>query len=748
MATLFAITLALNALLLFLAQPMIARMLLPYLGGTPAVWNTCMVFFQTALLAGYAYSHAATTRLGVRRHTVPHLALLLAAAFVFPIEISQASVQALSGGTPPAYWLLRSLLLTAGLPFFMLATGAPLLQRWFSTTNHKAGNDPYFLYSASNLGSLIGLLSYPLLLEPNLRLREQSRLWAAGYMVLVVLISLCAIARWRAGKSPDDKSEEAPAHGMLEDERGQEAEGLITWSRRLRWALLSFVPSSLMLGATAYLSTDVSPIPLLWTLPLALYLLTFILAFARRPFPPLGPIVKRMPLLALIVVLQILTRWSLPAWSSVGLHLLFLFMAAFVCHSRLAADRPSAAHLTGFYLWLSVGGMLGGMFNSLLAPVIFNTVAEYPIVIVLALLLRPRMDERMDERPERARDRWLDLALPAGVGALTVALGVFPARWGIPAAVVWVISLLLPSVVCYTFLKHPARFALAIGAIMLGDSFNSQFRAGETLRQERSFFGALRVARSADGEFIQLFHGTTKHGRQYRQPDRRCEPLSYYHRRGPLGDALEAFYERPASPNVAVIGLGTGAMACYAAAGQEWTFYEIDPAVISIARNRDYFSYLDCAGAPVKIALGDARLRLRDAPDGSYGLIALDAFSSDAIPVHLLTREALDLYLSKLAPGGRLLFHISNRFLNLRPALADLAKSANLVCFAVEYDRRKQSAEGGSGLDPSSWLAVARSAEDLGALASHPRWRKLEGQAQAGVWTDDYSNVLGALRWK
>lgn len=741
MGVLFTITILLNALLLFLAQPMIAKMLLPYLGGTPAVWNTCMVFFQTTLLAGYAYAHESAMRLGYRRQTALHLILLGLAAIVLPIEISEASIQTLDGNTQPAWWLLKSLLLIIGLPFFMLSTGGPLLQAWFSTTSHKAAKDPYFLYSASNLGSLIALLGYPLLIEPHLRLRQQSLLWTAGYFALFVLILVCAVARWKSAASLTEVREQT-----AEDHKSSAAidDNSLTWKRRFRWVLLSFAPSSLMLGTTVYLSTDISPIPLLWTLPLSLYLLTFILAFARKQFLPLRLVARWLPLLALVIILLMLIQFKLPTWALALLHLIFFFAAAYVCHCQLAEDRPPAARLTEFYLWLSVGGMLGGLFNSLLAPVIFSTVAEYPIAIVLVLLLRPRTATRSDN----TRDRWLDLAAPGGVGILTVALAVFPQRWGVNQFHAFINSLFLPSAIAYTFTRRPVRFALAMGAIMLGSIFNQPFHYGHTLRVERNFFGSLRVARSADGELNQLFHGTTKHGRQYLDPNLRCEPLSYYHRRGPLGQALDSFTSRTASPNVAVVGLGTGAMACYARAGQDWTFYEIDPAVLALAQNDAYFSYLNCARANVKTILGDARLQLRNAPDGHYGLIVLDAFSSDAIPTHLLTREALDLYSSKLAPAGMLLFHISNKYLDLGPVIANLAMNANLTSYAVNYDFRAQIAEGGSGLDPSHWVAVARHAEDLGSLTDNPRWRKLEGLPHAEIWTDDYSNVLSALRWR
>ncbi len=731
---LFAVALLLNALLLFLLQPIIARMLLPYLGGTPAVWNTCMVFFQSLLLAGYAYAHFITTRLTVRTQTILHCSLLALAAMAFPLEVSESSVQSLNGQTIPVIWLLKSLLLMVGLPFLMLSTGGPLLQQWFSTTGHSAAKDPYFLYSASNLGSLAALLGYPLLVEPSLGLSQQSRWWAIGYGALMALIALCAVVRWKAGTSPQPDE-------FINESSPTNSPAPITWKRKLLWVLLAFVPSSLMLGATTYLSTDITPVPLLWVLPLALYLLTFILAFARKPLLPLATMVKWMPLLAIALVLLIFSGWTPPTWAAFFFHLLFFFVAAFVCHSRLANDRPPASRLTEFYLWLSVGGMLGGVFNSLIAPVVFNSVAEYPIAIVLALLLRPRLANSAN------KTNWSDLAWPIGIGALTVVLAIVPIKWGLNQVQALACSLFLPSAIGYTFMRQPVRFALSLGAIMLSLSFSLQLHHGEILTTSRSFFGILRVSRSVDGELTQFFHGNTKHGRQYLDADRRCEPLSYYHRKGPLGEALSAFVSSPNAANIAVVGLGTGAMASYAKPGQSWTFYEIDPTVLAIAQNELFFSYLNCAGGTVNTVLGDARLQLQRAPDSHYSLIVLDAFSSDAIPTHLLTKEAIYLYLSKLAPGGRLLFHISNKYLNLRPVIAELAGSANLVCLEVSHDLRAQLASGGDGLDPSVWAVAARSEHDLGALLTNPHWQKPERQSKP-VWTDDYSNVLSALDWK
>ncbi|MCI0338048.1 MAG: fused MFS/spermidine synthase [Acidobacteria bacterium] len=714
-------------------------MLLPYLGGAPSVWTTCIVFFQGMLLGGYAYAHLTTKWLGARRQIVLHLVLLLSAVFFFPPEVSESVVQSLDGQTQPIWWLLVRLSVMVGLPFLMLSTGGPLLQQWFSSTNHVSAKDPYFLYSASNLGSLVALLGYPILMEPVLRLHQQAWLWAGGYVLLLVLIFACALVRWR-GVNPSIESMGPLANDMAK------VEGL-TLKRRVRWLLLAFVPSSLMLGVTTYLSTDISSVPLLWVIPLSLYLLTFILAFARRQLLSLNLLTRLMPMLSLILILSMLVSLRRPMWLMMLLHLLFFFVASAVCHRRLADDRPPASKLTEFYLWLSFGGVLGGIFNSVVAPAVFNSVVEYPLAIVLALLVRPRAGKQLSGvgRAEPARLHGLDFAAPVIVFVLIGGLVLLLPRLGLVPIKVLLLSLLASSGISYLFARNPLRFGLAMGALMLGISLFPGLHDEQSLHIDRNFFGVLRVARESDGKFQQLYHGTTLHGRQFLNPQRQCEPLSYYHQSGPLGQALEAFAISPALPNIAVVGLGTGAMASYSRPGQIWTFYEIDPAVLEIAQNSQYFTYLQkCTTTPVKMVLGDARLQLRSASDGHYGLIVLDAFSSDAIPLHLLTREALDLYLSKLAPGGWLAFHISNRHLDLHPVVGNLARSANLICLA----NKRLPVNEGEGQSLAFWVVLARLPEDLGNLLNDSRWQRLEGSAQADVWTDDYSNILKVLKWK
>ena len=717
---------------------MIAKMLLPLLGGTPAVWNTCMVFFQTALLAGYAYA-LIVCRWPFRRQLALQL-LLLAFAFVsLPFGLSASWVQSVPATSNPSFWLLACLTALVGLPFFIISSNGPLLQKWFSNTGLTSARDPYFLYSASNAGSLVALIAYPVLVEPNFSLGSQSRIWTGGYSGLVALVGLCGLALWRLHRNETTNTSLDPRSASQAETVSSSIEkrGTTPSVRRcLRWVLLAFVPASLMLGVTNYISTDIASVPLLWVIPLALYLLTLVLAFARRQLISLRVLAIILPGATLVFVLIYLLDISSGPALMVSFNLIYFFLAALTCHCQLAADRPSTTHLAEFYLWMSLGGVLGGAVNALLAPVIFSSVLEYPLVTLLACLLLPPEDKPTDRR----RTRWMDLLLPASVLLFTLALGMVVKKVGTGRLVGPLVAFAVPMIVIYPFRKQPLRFALCLGAIMLGANF-SPVVGIRTLHAERNFFGVLRIVGNENDTMHTLMHGSTLHGRQYTNGDRRCEALSYFHRSGPLGQVFTAFQSSAAAKDVAIVGLGTGATAVYARPNERWTFYEINPAVVSIARNPRYFTYVvDCERVPFNVVLGDARLKLREAPDASYGLILVDAFSSDAIPVHLITQQAIDLYLSKLAPGGLLVFHVSNRNLDLRPVVADLARSRSLNCIALD-DPMPNTID---GKDPSEWVVVARSAADFVALS---KGRVLTGDDHRAVWTDDFSNILSVFRW-
>jgi hypothetical protein len=723
---LFAATLFLSAALLFCLQPLLGKMLLPLLGGAPAVWNTCMVFFQAALLLGYAYTHWSIRWLGPRRQPFLHVPLMLVAFVVLPVRLSAHALASVPVAGNPIPWLLATLTVTAGLPFLAVSTTAPLLQRWFAGTGHKHAHDPYFLYAASNAGSLIGLLGYPLALEPTIGLAQQSRWWAIGYGALVVGVAGCAVIMWRRA---DRASDNADAPTVLPATPP-------TWPRRARWIVLAFAPSSLMLGLTTYVTTDVAAFPLLWVVPLALYLATFILVFARRPVltPPWAG--RFLSLLSVVLIIAAIVEGTHPAGLLLVLHGAMFVTAAMICHGELAKDRPAPEHLTEFFLCLSAGGVLGGLFNALIAPVLFTNVIEYPLVIALACALRPAS----------AQSGWrgADVAWAAGIGLASGALmaGTRILRQDAhPLSVVWIFA--LPAVATYRFVERPVRFGLCLVGVIVAGLWYTGPR-GRPLHAERNFFGVLRVTIDPTGQFRQLLHGHTLHGRQSLDPARRTEPLAYFHPSGPVGRVFELF---TAVPRVAVIGLGAGSMASYARADQRWTFYEIDPAVERIARDARFFRFLpECPAASLSVVLGDARLRLREAPDREYGLIVMDAFSSDAIPAHLLTREALQLYLAKLDEAGVMAMNISNRRLDLEPVVAALAADAGLICLARndEVSPRDRA----RGIESSHWAVLARSPERLSPLANDARWCPATTRRGVAAWTDDYSNLVRVLKWR
>ena len=732
---LFATTLFISAGLLFWIQPLIAKTLLPLLGGTPAVWNTCLLFFQALLLLGYIYSLASIRWLSLRSQAAVHiLLLLLVVTYLLRRGVHAPVFSTLPQGNPTR-WLLENLFLSIGPPFFIISASNPLLQSWFSKLRHNLSTDPYFLFAASNAGSLIALLAFPLVLEPSLGLQQQFKLWHVGFAVLFILVCVIALTSRPATKIADVSST-------------VNVDSLF-FSRRLRWITLSFVPSSLMVGVTTYITADVAAVPLLWVIPLALYLLTFVLAFSKRQFVSPGALNRPLVVAALIITLILSAGATEPAWALIIANLGFFFIAALMCHSQLANDRPPVTHLAEYYLWIAIGGALGSCFNVLIAPVLFTSVVEYPLVIVITCMLQRSETRASDNGIGKGvlglQQKHLDVIYPIVLYALAVGLATLVNNFRSNSSIVNVFIVLgIPLILInHFFRERPIRFALGLSAVMLAGIYFNAY-TDRTILVVRNFFGSTRVTTDANGKITSLYSGNTVHGRQFVDPTRRCEPLSYHHENGPLGQVMAVFNAAPVNERVAVIGLGVGAMASYSKPGQQWTFYEINPDVIKLAAKSRYFTYLQqCASGLLNVVEGDARLKLQDAPTGSYGLIVLDAFSSDAIPVHLVTKQTLDLYLSKLAAGGMLAFHISNRSLDLKPILADLAESRKLVCIGFD-DLRASSLE---GKDPSQWLVMARSPVDISNLSINSQWKPLKGRPGVRVWSDDYSNILQAIRW-
>lgn len=765
MLVLYGLAILLSAALLFLVEPMAGKMLLPVLGGAPAVWNTCMVFFQAGLLLGYAYAHVLTRRLGPRVQVAVHGVVVALGVLLLPVGLR-------SGGPPgegsPALWTFGALAAAVGAPFLVLSGTGPLLQRWFAMTGHREAEDPYFLYAASNLGSLGGLLAYPLLVEPLLPLGAagggtwgwtQSGLWSVGYVAFVLLGGLCAAAmlRGRRGRGDDGEERVRP--------RGATVSGG-AWRERLRWVVYAFVPSSVMLGATQYMTTDLASIPLLWVVPLAIYLLTFALAFARKqwiplPWSSLG--------LAVLSVAAAASFWAFTrpyAWVLLPLHPLVVLAAGLVCHGRLAAERPLADRLTEYYLMVALGGVLGGVFNALLAPVLFEKVGvvEYPIALVLAALLRPAAEAK-SRRPVRLA-KVLDLALPAGlvmvVYGIRLALMAYPIE---SALAVILLQVGIPFLLCLFLISRPFRFALGL-AVLLVAGWIQSVRPLETLYQARTFFGLHRVVQRPSLPFQEttaggqtrvftipqniLYHGGTRHGLQSQDPKLAPIPTSYFHPSGPIGEVFRTFGSMPRLDRVALIGLGTGTITAYGWPGQRITCFELDPEVVRIARDSGYFTYIRDSKAELDYVIGDGRLSLARVQDGTYGLIIVDAFNSDAIPLHLLTRQAFELYLKKLRPDGLLALHITNQYLDLEPVVDAISADLGLAGL-VKSGEVTTPQELLESKDRSTWAVVARQRASLWPLNQDSTWIVLPlagggASRKRYLWTDDFSNILSVLR--
>ncbi len=723
-AAAFALTLFVSAFLLFLIQPMFTKMVLPLMGGGAFVWNTCIVFFQITLLGGYLYSHLASTRLGVRRHAWTHVGLLALTALALPIRLRAGS---LPPGAEPVGWLLLLLTVSIALPFFFLSTTGPLLQRWFAETGRPGSADPYFLYSASNAGSLLALLSYPFVFEPWLRLVDQRALWSVGYGVLIVLIAGCAWLMTRSAPvalQPTARAADRPARRTV-----------------LRWIALAAVPSGMMLALTTYLTTDIAPVPLLWIIPLALYLLSFVLVFSRRRWPSHTFWLRiQVPMLILAAALVFWGKTSATP-QFMAIHLLGLLVTAMVCHGELARLRPAASNLTAFYLWMSVGGVVGGVFSAIVAPLVFRSIAEYGWLLVAACMLRPPAPATSERRVTV-----VDMLLLASLVILLLTATLRAASTGsfrqteLSAALPSLIATALVAIMLFASRRRPRHLAVGVALLLIaGPLVSSWF--GNTVYAVRNFYGARRVR--DDGVTLTLMHGGTTHGSQFKDPARRAEPLTYYHWLGPVADIFRALPPPPVPVRVAVVGLGTGALSAYGRPGDQFDFYEIDPEMVRLARDGRWFTYLAISPARVSVILGDGRIRLAEAADGTYDLIVLDAFNSDAVPVHLMTREAVQLYLRKLRPGGILALHISNRYLDLRPVVAAVAADLGVAArIRIRAPRRTDEASA-EGLTGSIWAVLAPDSTGLGPLRG---WSRPAVNPRVRAWTDDYSNLFAVFK--
>ena len=733
---LFAATLFISATLLFWIQPLFAKMVLPLLGGSPSVWNTAIVFFQAVLLAGYGYAHLLIRQCGQRSQIVLHLGVLAVAALALPVGVAHGWRP--DAGTPPTLWLLGLLGASIGAPFFAVSATAPLLQRWFSHTGHPHAHDPYFLYGASNLGSILALLAFPFVLEPLLSGRAQALAWTLGFAVLAIGIAGCGGLVWRRTVGV-----------MAASETGTRP----NWPQRLSWIVYAALPSSLLLGVTTHLSTDIAPAPLLWVVPLSLYLLTFVIAFARRPPIPHWFVVRIMPLALMILVA--LFWWRRPIGLFLPLHLAAFFVIALMCHGELVRRRPGVEALTEFYLCLSLGGVIGGAFTALGAPLLFDSVFEYPLSLALAAAVLPSTGRRTKKafvisfhsigyHDYLSRgDIILALAILTvliGGQAGATALGWLPSRF-----VIYCICAAFCLIV-FALKNRPLGFALCIGAIFVGGSYAS--RSSATLWEGRSFFGVYRVTEYAYPPTRRLIHGTTVHGGQVTAANGDIGPTSYYTVSSPVAEVLSVIQARGAGQRVGLAGLGVGALAHYWRPEDDWRYFEIDPLVVWIAVESGYFELMPRGAEAIPVVLGDARLTLAEEPDGRFDLLIIDAFSSDAIPMHLLTREAVALYIDKLAEDGLLAMHISNRFLDLEPVVARIVEQFG---YAAQAAFRKKD-EIDPDTDPtgssSHWVLITRHQATLDGLVLGEVWQPLATPAEGRMWSDDFSNLLEVIRWK
>ena len=729
---LFAATMFAGAALLFWIQPLFTKMVLPLLGGSPSVWNTAMVFFQAALLCGYGYAHLLTRYLGPRSQCLVHFCLLGAAAIAMPIGIAEGWLP--DPGAPPAIWLLGLLAVSIGAPFFAVATTAPLIQRWFSRTEHPHASDPYFLYAASNLGSVAVLLAFPFVIEPLIGTRGQALAWTVGFAVLAACIVGCGAAVWRRPAITTPRS----------------ATQRPTWRHRASWLAYTAVPSSLLLGVTAHISTDIASAPLLWVVPLALYLLSFVNAFARRPLIP-SWLAVRCTAFGL-VILAALFPWREPASVFLPLHLIAFFFIATACHGALVERRPRAEALTEFYLFVSLGGLIGGLFVALVAPVVFDSVLEYPLSLVLAAALLPRRQtadsSAMDGNatpPDRGT-LWHkgDIVL-AGVILAVILGGRTITEWAeLPLPfIVFAGALGAFGVFVLARQVRPVGFALCLSALLIAGQ--KPWASGETVWTGRSFFGVYKIVEKADPSTRSLIHGTTNHGGQWTKTDGTIAPGNYYTPASPVANIMDATQGVTDSQRVGLVGLGTGALAYYRRPGDAWRYFEIDPLVAWLAAESGYFDILTTFDPSPAIVVGDARLTLGRAPDKSFDLLIIDAFSSDAIPVHLLTREAVALYMRKLDDRGMLVLHISNRLLNLEPVVAGIVGELGHAARVGKVGRIDSETDPVSA--PSRWVAIVRAGAMFDQFALDETWAPLD-PANPRVWRDDFSNIAGVIQWR
>jgi SAM-dependent methyltransferase len=685
---LYSLTVALGAFLLFLLEPLFAKMILPRFGGSAAVWSTCLVFFQSALLLGYYYADVLTRRLSASRQASAHIALMVVSLTLLPL--APHAVLNSPSSDYPAFHILVLLTASIGLPFVLLSATSPLIQAWKARTGAAA----YHLFAISNFASFIALLSFPFIIEPRVSSHRQAQLWSTLYALFVLLCSLSAWMSRREGSlvtadamSAAEPIERHPTGSAVDEATEPPRTPKRDW---VLWLVLSACGSVVLLATTNHLTEDVAPVPLLWVPPLALYLLTFTMAFAPRS------LYSRWFVVRLVAVMLGSLGYAIydPSITesiqiAVPLFCAGLFVFCLFCHGELARLRPDPARLTTFYLVIAAGGALGAIFVGLIAPLLFAATYEYPLALCFTSLAA--------------------------------------------AAVLW-----------DTVWPLRAFWTVATAALVAVLAYHVHAYEKNSILVERNFYGGLRVQLHYDWlkrPYHALYHGMIEHGAQYLDPPKNADPTTYYARNSGVGIALDFFEEQP-SRNIGVVGLGSGTIAAYAESGDLVRYYEINPLIVKIANEQ--FSYLKNArtdGADVAIRMGDARLSLAADDSERFDVLAIDAFSGDAIPVHLLTREALALYLQRLKPNGVLAIHTSNTYLDLNPVVKLLADDAGVESRLISNndDNRKL-------IDASDWVLLTRNQEFLLKLDETTLQDSVDIPPGLRVWTDDYNNLFQILR--
>ena len=716
----FSFTLFLSASLMFSVQPMAGKMLLPLVGGTPAGWIVAMAFFQVMLLAGYLIAHT-LSKFTSQKHGVAYVAALLAGIVFLPVALDHAVG---TGSIPEAGRIFLLLTKALAVPFIALSATSSTLQRLFMNTRHGSSGDPYFLYAASNLGSFAGLLLYPLLVEPQLTLAQQAQYFTGGYALLILLAGTCV---WFA-RGPEKKTARTT-------EKGRAATG----KRQLEWLALAFIPSCLLMGVTTYITSDVISAPLVWILPLALYLLTFVIAFSSKPIVSLRVMEAIQPYIAClaVIVISLLGSTWLFSWPGVAFYLAVFTLVALACHSRLASLRPldDGRQLTSFYLMMSVGGALGGVLNAFIFPVVFNRLIEFPLTLLASFMIHKEYKAKSVTGMLIAGLLLLSILL-VNVPSPDIGVDIVEGRKMALQAV-----FLILAIGVIFFLKKLTPAVLTLGTLVVFMIAQYVIADRTELLSIRNFYGTVRLydkPQPIEGktEIVRsMRHGSTTHGIQVQSnKELAMTPTAYFTRKGPVGDVFAFFKPK----KVAVLGLGIGTMNCYNEPYREFTFFEIDPAVVQVAE--DNFTFLSACKSktPPVIKVGDGRLELAKMSE-KFDLLFMDAFTSDSIPTHLLTKQALQLYIDSLAPGGVIAINVSNRYFALWDTIATTAATIGLKTEMKADTKGKRPAYG----SPSLWLMVSKNSDNK--TLSARGWHVVNPKDDIRPWTDEYTSLLGTL---